>query len=303
MQKLAPNFPGIYNDLATVYCDRGDLNEAKRNMEIAIKLDSHYFDYQWNLAILLEKMEEYDKAVLTYKKAISINPDDYRPYRALGVYYNSISVYNEAIKYFNEAIKLSPEDQLAYYGLAYAQLKIGKVNEGFPNIIKAVQLNPTSVDFLCVLGEYYSKIGEYNKAIENYEKAIKVAKKDEEFSKIYLTYGITKRSMNQIDSSIQYLKKSLSLNSKYVGSYIELSNSYLTKKMFNESIELHEKASLEFSSNIDLAIIYNSWGYSLALSGDILGAVEKFEESLQFEPNYEGAKRNLEGIQKFVNKH
>jgi tetratricopeptide (TPR) repeat protein len=299
MQKLAPDFPGIYNDLATDYCDSGDLKEARRNMEIAVSLDPNYFDYNWNLGIILEKMGEYDKAVLSYKKAISVAPDNYKPYRVLGVHYNNIGQYDEAIKYFTEVVRISPNDELGFYGLAFAQTKTGDLEQGYKNIQKAVQLNPKSADFQCLLGEYYSKMGDFEKAIETFKNALKYATKDEELAKIYLAEGITRRSLNQMDSSIESLRKAISKNPKFVGNIIELSNTYLAQKMYKEALELHEKAVLEYTSNIDLAMIYNSWGYLLANMGDISGAISKFEKALQIEPSFSGARSNLDMILKF----
>ena len=50
---------------------------------------------------------DIDKAVVEYKKTISLQPDDFEAYNNLGVAYMKMERYDEAIKTFFEVIKFN----------------------------------------------------------------------------------------------------------------------------------------------------------------------------------------------------
>ena len=64
-----PNFKQAYNNLGTVYMQKGDLRTAEEHLRLAIKIDSNYSTALINLSIIYAERKDYDKFFEYWKKA------------------------------------------------------------------------------------------------------------------------------------------------------------------------------------------------------------------------------------------
>ena len=62
-------------------------------------------------------MEQYIKAIDTYKQAIRINPDYVNAHCNLGFCYGALGNYIEAIGAYKQAIRIKPDFAFAHYNL------------------------------------------------------------------------------------------------------------------------------------------------------------------------------------------
>ena len=90
-----------------------DNEKAKTHFTKAVTLTPDNAQYNYNLAIYLTSKENNHKQALIYtKKAIKLNPNDYRFYHLLGNILQSIGHNSEAEPYFLKAENLAIEQQL-----------------------------------------------------------------------------------------------------------------------------------------------------------------------------------------------
>jgi len=109
-QRLAPEFPNIYNDRGFIYFKRGEYNKALNEFNRSIALDPRFQLGYLNRAILWGRMREFEKAVQDLTTAIEINKYFYRAYYYRGMAYKELNLLDRALADFNAAYKISPTE-------------------------------------------------------------------------------------------------------------------------------------------------------------------------------------------------
>lgn len=128
----------------------GKYEESNQNFEHILqnenlnpneKAEIYYF-----IARNFDFLKDYDKVLLYNKKAIELNPNDYRPYQVLGQILLKQKKYEEAISYLTKSLTLIPDyetNPLAsypYYYLAKIYFELNNYNQAKEMIDKATKL-------------------------------------------------------------------------------------------------------------------------------------------------------------------
>ena len=83
---------------------------------------------------------QFNKAVLTYKKAVISNPYFAESHYNLANVFGELGRYDEAFSCCNEAIKLKPNYYLGYNALGGLFIKTDRLDEGTKSLKKAIDL-------------------------------------------------------------------------------------------------------------------------------------------------------------------
>ena len=94
------------------------------------------------LGIVLQKKNNFDKAILNLKKAINLQPNFDQAHNNLGNILKNTGKFEEAVNCYREALKINPNYTEAYSNLGNALTEIGKIEEAIVNHQKALKLNP-----------------------------------------------------------------------------------------------------------------------------------------------------------------
>ncbi len=88
--------------------------------------------------------------------------------------YLKVNNFDKAIECYNKAINLSPDYADAYFNLG----KAFKLKKDYPSAIialeKAKKLSPKDTETITILGETYKQNGQYSLAIKNFEEALTI---------------------------------------------------------------------------------------------------------------------------------
>jgi tetratricopeptide (TPR) repeat protein len=148
--------------------------------------------------------------------------------------------YAKALEYANEALKIDLNLAEAYWitGLVYA-FKDWNWKEAEQSLKRALQINPNSsmvhndyARFLSVTGRHEEAIFEVNRAQEI----------DPLSAYINTTAGSVYNFAGQYDKAMENFQLSLTLNSNFYLTHLELGNYYGGRKMFKKAIDEYEKA-------------------------------------------------------------
>jgi tetratricopeptide (TPR) repeat protein len=142
------------------------------------KASPNYVASQNNLANIYVLNGEYDKAVVAYKTAITLNPRYSYSYYNLGYTLRMLKRHNEAIPALETAIKLNPSYWQSYEQLGGVYFELGKFGESELYIRRALQLQPNASMLWAQLGTLEQNKGNTSEAITDFKKALMIDPKN-----------------------------------------------------------------------------------------------------------------------------
>ncbi|MBU7581317.1 MAG: glycosyltransferase [Nostoc sp. TH1S01] len=102
---------GAYNNLGNLLKDAGDLNNAKKAYEAALKIDPDFATGYYNLGMTLKALNLFTDAIACYQKAIKLNPYYAEAYQNLGVVQLKVGNLQASLTAFKNAILLHEQQQ------------------------------------------------------------------------------------------------------------------------------------------------------------------------------------------------
>ena len=100
--------PVLANKTGIAYHQMGDLNNAKKFYEKAIKIDKTYPEAYNNLGTIHYVRKSYGNAIKQYEKALALSPDAPSVLTNMGTAYFARKKYDEALKYYIRAVAIDP---------------------------------------------------------------------------------------------------------------------------------------------------------------------------------------------------
>lgn len=97
------------NKAGIAYHQLGDLDNAKKYYERAIKLDKTYPEAHNNLGTVHYSNKSYGNAIKSYEKALALTPQAAPVWTNLGTAYFARKRYNEALRAYQTAMQIDPE--------------------------------------------------------------------------------------------------------------------------------------------------------------------------------------------------
>lgn len=96
-------------------------------------------------ATFLFGQQEFESAIVEYRKAVAINPDFSQPYNQLGYSHRFLGEFGDAEKAFVRYIELIPDQPNPYDSYAELLMKMGRFEESIASYEKALSIEPTFI--------------------------------------------------------------------------------------------------------------------------------------------------------------
>jgi tetratricopeptide (TPR) repeat protein len=99
----------LHNKLGVCLIQLSRFSEAKKQFEIAVKMDGQYPEARNNLGVSYYELKRYGSAVKEYKRAIKLKDNNASFHVNLGSAYFSRQDYDDAGREFNRALQIDPQ--------------------------------------------------------------------------------------------------------------------------------------------------------------------------------------------------
>jgi len=110
-----PGFYEAYTQIGVARTDVGDSDEAERAFRKAIELSQEKFpDAYAGLAVILSNGKRFADAEVAARKAVELNPNDWRGHGELGRALHGLQRYQDAEAPASVAVKLAPDNPTLY---------------------------------------------------------------------------------------------------------------------------------------------------------------------------------------------
>ena len=152
--------------------------DATREFQRAISINSKNSFYYDDLAFCLQKLERYDEAIEVLNQAISLDPKDSYAYRELGIGYYAKLQLEKAIKALRQALSLDPSDFFSHLYLGYALYRSQNYDAASNALGEALKLDPKDFDAQYWRGLSSLRAGRFEEASHSLGKAAELRPSD-----------------------------------------------------------------------------------------------------------------------------
>jgi len=140
--QTSPNSLVARGGLGLAYQERGMLDEAREQFEIAIKLyPSHHKSY-YNLGLIYHQQGDLKRSMEYFNHSVTLNPESIRGHYNLGTLYAKQGLMDMAIRHYTKVVELDPEMVDAHYNLGMAYATQRKLKYAISEWEKVLQLDP-----------------------------------------------------------------------------------------------------------------------------------------------------------------
>ncbi len=202
----SPDAVPIYNNLGSVYWNRGDVDAAERQWQKALTFVPDSPTLLNNLGLVYMERRELPKAVEYFRKSADTKPAFPDPHLNLGVAYQQMGLKDEAEVQYLTAVSLAPLNLHIHNRLGTLYLDEGQVQKAEKQFTTSASIAPNVVAY-DALGGILLERRAYPAAEEMFKRSISLNPGDvharEELAALYQGSGRTAKAMEQYQAILK----------------------------------------------------------------------------------------------------
>jgi Flp pilus assembly protein TadD len=204
--KTAPDNLRILCLLGLTLQDAGDHRDAVQTLLRASAIDTRQALIHFHLGISYSRLEDSERAISSYKKALELNPGYVEALCNLGNVLSRSGSVSDAISNYLRAIEIAPESPQIHYNLGTLYLEQFQPEKAIPCFRKAVNLAPDYAAAHNSLGVALTEVGELAEAVVHYRHAKRI---DPQFVVALFNLHSALIDLNDISGATDCLEESL----------------------------------------------------------------------------------------------
>lgn len=166
---LNSNLAPPHTTLALLYSGTGKFDDAIRESNIALSIDTRNWDAYAQKALALESLGHFKEAEQVLKRTIDLRPESWEGYYNLGLLYYRYGRYKDAEAPFQRTIDLVPDNGIGYANLGTVYYAEGLDDQAEKEFLTSLRLKPTAETYSNLATLYFFK-GRFDEAAAIYEK-------------------------------------------------------------------------------------------------------------------------------------
>ena len=176
--RLNPHLVGSLNNLSVLLRGKGELPEAIELQRKAAEEHPRWGLMHRNLASVLTQNRQFDEAVTSFEKAISLDANDVESRYNLGLILSETRTDAESLQaamdHFRKSVTLQPRFAEAHFSLGNVLYRQGKVDDAIQSFRKAIEMDPNHARACNNLASLLGTKGEKEEPSRLYQRAIQI---------------------------------------------------------------------------------------------------------------------------------
>jgi tetratricopeptide (TPR) repeat protein len=251
----------------------------------------HYAEAQNGLAITLTRLGNLQEAIRHWQRALRLNPDYAEAHDNLGCALSQMGRVQDAIKEFEAALRIRPDYADAHFNLGVALAKTGKIEEAIAHYEQVLRINPDDAQAHNNLGVALAKTGRNEEAIAHYEQALRIKP---DYAQVHYNLGVSLVQLGRLQEAMGHWEQALRIKPDYAEAHNNLGNALLQGGRIDDAIGHYERA---LRVNPDIAEAHCNLGVALEQLGRIQEAIGHYQQALRLKPDYTQAQNALARLQ------
>ena len=158
------DFSGSRHNLANLYSELGQPEDAIKQYELAIGIDNQFYPAKVNLAILYSQRGQNEEAERLLREVVKDEPELYDAAYSLGLLLVEMQNFREGVFYLEQASKGMPERGRIHYNLGLLNAQMQNTASAETELRAALNLEPQNLEFQYGLADFYLKRSQFEKA-------------------------------------------------------------------------------------------------------------------------------------------
>ncbi|MFN7618350.1 MAG: tetratricopeptide repeat protein [Pseudanabaena sp.] len=227
----------IQNTQGIVFAQKDKLPDAILSFQRAISLNPEHADAYYNLGISFSNIGDLEQAIVNFQTTIALNPNHANALYNLGLTYSRQGKLAEAIAYLSQALTLTPEDIETHLALGNIFFEQNKFSEALKCYQSALEIDPNSSSALCSIGATLGEQGKYQEAITTLHEAIAI---DPDNAQVYCNLGHVFSKTKQLQEASECYRRALQIKPDFSDAFWNFNNDVLS----NSENPLHDNYKL-----------------------------------------------------------
>ncbi len=174
LQKVSGAGAAGYNNLANALAKQGQIDEAIKAAEQALKVQPDFAIAHYNLGNLYVQRGRLDLAQRHFEEALRILPNYAEAHSNYGQLLAERGDLAAGVAHFQKAIALNPALSRAHLNLGVALAKSGRIDEAVAPLQRAAALTPEAAEPVYFLGSVYAAQNRYADAEAAFNQAVRL---------------------------------------------------------------------------------------------------------------------------------
>jgi predicted O-linked N-acetylglucosamine transferase (SPINDLY family) len=267
--------------LGTANFQIGYTDLAVEQLKRSLVLDEANPFAHYNLGMVYQALRNFGEAIVSYDKALALNPDFIDAHNNRGNALKDLGRYEESLLSYEKALALKPDYFLVYSNRGNVLIELDRLEEALEDFTRALSLNPRFVDAYSNRANVFLKLERLIEALNDSETAIAL---NPSHAEAYNNRGNAFSDLNRLDEALASYDKALALKPDYAEAYNNRGNALSDLNRLDEALASYDKA-LELKP--DYAKAYNNRGNALSDLNRLDEALASFDKALALKPDYE----------------
>ncbi|MGO9526022.1 MAG: tetratricopeptide repeat protein, partial [Verrucomicrobiia bacterium] len=244
-----------------------------------------------DLGMQLQGSGQMQEAIRCYEQALRLDPDLADAHINLGTALMQTGRIQEAIGHYEQALRIKPDFSKGHNALGIALARLGRLPEAISHYEQAVRIDPAHFEAHNNLGVALAQTGNFEEAIAHYEQALRIKP---DYADAYVNVGAALVDLGRPEDAIRYCEEALRIKPNYADAENNLGVALAQTGNIEEAIAHYEQAVW---LNPDFAEAHNNLGNALAQAGRIPEAIEHLQQALRIKPDLTRAQDALARLQ------
>ncbi|MTV36398.1 XrtA/PEP-CTERM system TPR-repeat protein PrsT [Duganella radicis] len=285
--KLRPAQVQAHVDLANLYIQFGQLDQARKELSIARQSAPASLLLIYTQALLEFKENKMTAAQDHLALVLRAAPEHLPSNLLMGAVLRSKGAYTQAEQHLRKFLEANPGHAYASKLLASTLLNTGDAKQALALVEPLLPSQQQDVEMMSLAGELYLRLRQYNKSADYFERASKLAP---QASMVRAALAMSHLGMGDNDRAVADLEQAAGLDAKSsrVGTLLVLS--HLRNRQYDKALAAAQRMEVQHPDN---PMVQNLKGGVLLVKRDLSGARAAFEQALKLDPLFFPALDNL----------
>lgn len=276
-----------HHHLGKTYAQMGRPDDAAQSYRRALSLNPEDRDSLQLLALLLSEAADRDGAAALYGQLLELEPDRAEWMFRLGHIRKCQGRISEALVWYRQAVSVHPDAVDSQFNLGKALFEARQLEESQQCFRLVIAMQPEDVEAHNFLGQILHELGEAGEAQQMYLEALRLRPDSVE---ALSNLGALLLELGELQYAEALLRRALTLAPDFLCACNNLGTVLARQGRFAEAFQTFRNILLTDPTNVQALC---SMGFSLDALGDLDGARECFQLALTSEPDSALTRFNL----------